>query len=47
MNFNAYLNEKLKDPEIKNEYDKLSPEYEIISSLIRARKELGISQAEQ
>ncbi|MGL5964033.1 MAG: helix-turn-helix domain-containing protein [Fusobacteriaceae bacterium] len=46
MNFNAYLNEKLKDPEIKNEYDKLSPEYEIISSLIRARKDLGISQAD-
>lgn len=29
MNFNDYLNEKLKDPELKNEYNKLSPKYEI------------------
>ncbi|MGL5724686.1 helix-turn-helix domain-containing protein [Cetobacterium sp.] len=46
MNFNAYLSEKLRDPEIKQEYDKLSPEYEIISTLIQTRKKLGISQAE-
>lgn len=46
MNFNTYLSEKLKDPEIKQEYDKLSPEYEIISALIETRKKLGISQAE-
>lgn len=46
MNFNTYLNEKLKDPEIKYEYEKISPEYEIISTLIKARKNLGISQSE-
>ncbi|MGL5054435.1 MAG: helix-turn-helix domain-containing protein [Fusobacteriaceae bacterium] len=46
MNFKTYLSEKLRNPETKEEYEKLSPEYAIISSLIRARKELGISQAE-
>ncbi|MGL6098992.1 MAG: helix-turn-helix domain-containing protein, partial [Fusobacteriaceae bacterium] len=46
MNFNSYLTEKLKDSEVKQEYDKLSPEYEIISCLIKTRKKLGISQAE-
>lgn len=46
MDFNAYLNEKLKDPEIRQEYEKLAPEYEIISSVIEARKNLGLSQLE-
>lgn len=40
MNFNNYLSEKLRDPEIKQEYDKVSPEYEIISTLIKTRKKL-------
>lgn len=46
MNFNSYLIEKLKDSEVKQEYDKLSPEYEIISCFTKTRKKLGISQAE-
>ena len=46
MKFNDYLNEQLKNPEIKKEYDKLAPEYEIISAIITARKEMGISQSE-
>ena len=46
MKFNDYLNEQLKDPEIKKEYDRLAPEYEIISAMIVARKEMGISQSE-
>ncbi len=46
MKFNDYLNEQLKDPEIKKEYDRLAPEYEIISAMITARKEMGISQSE-
>ncbi|MGL5357343.1 MAG: helix-turn-helix domain-containing protein [Cetobacterium sp.] len=36
----------MKDSEVKQEYDKLSPEYEIISCLTKTRKKLGISQAE-
>ena len=46
MKFNDYLNEKLKDPEIKKEYDMLAPEYEIITAIIKARKELGMTQLE-
>jgi hypothetical protein len=43
MKFDNYLTEKLKDIEIKEEYDKLRPEYEIITAMIKARKEKGIS----
>jgi len=46
MKFNDYLDEQLKNPEIKKEYDRLAPEYEIISAIITARKEMGISQSE-
>jgi len=46
MKFDDYLDEQLKDPEIKKEYDRLAPEYEIISAMITARKEMGISQSE-
>lgn len=46
MKFNDYLDEQFKNPEIKKEYDRLAPEYEIISAMITARKEMGISQSE-
>lgn len=31
-NFNSYLSEQLKDPEVREEYDKLSTEYEVFST---------------
>lgn len=34
----------MKDPEIKAEYDRLGPEYEIIEAIIRKRLERGMSQ---
>ena len=34
----------LKDPEIKAEYDRLGPRYEIIEAIIRKRLEKGMSQ---
>lgn len=37
MKFNDFLNEQLKNNELKKEYDKLIPEYEIISAIIKAR----------
>ena len=43
--FNDFLNEQLKDPEIKEEYDALEPEFAIIQALIDARKQRGITQA--
>ncbi len=39
-------NELMKDDEFKKEYDALRPERDITMSLIRARKEAGLTQAE-
>lgn len=46
MKFNDFLNEQLKNDELKKEYDKLTPEYEIISAIIKARNEKGLTQLE-
>ncbi len=45
-NFNDFLNEQLKNPEIKKEYDALEPEFAIIQAMIDARKETGLTQKE-
>lgn len=45
-NFNDYLNEQLKNPAIKAEYDALEPEFAIIQAMIDARKMKGITQKE-
>ena len=34
MNFKEYKAKRLQDPEFKQEYDDLAPEYEIVRSLI-------------
>lgn len=44
--FKDYLNEQLKNPEFKKEYDDLESEFSIIQAIIDARKEAGISQKE-
>ena len=44
--FDAYLSEKLKDPEFKAEYEALDPEFAIIGALIEARKNTGLTQKE-
>lgn len=39
------LKEKyLKDPDVRREYDKLKPRYELIESIIKKRIEKGLSQ---
>ena len=43
-NFNDFLQEQLKDPEVKAEYDALEPEFSIIQAVIDARKESGLTQ---
>ena len=43
-NFNDFLNEQLKDPEFKKEYDALEPEFSIIQAIIDARKNSGMTQ---
>ena len=44
--YDAYVAEKLKDPEFKAEYDALEPEFAIIQAMIDARKECGLTQKE-
>jgi transcriptional regulator with XRE-family HTH domain len=36
----------LADPEVQAEYDRLAPEFEIASALLRARSKAGLSQQE-
>ena len=42
--FNDFLNEQLKDPEVKKEYDALAPEFAIIQAMIDARQASGLTQ---
>ena len=44
MTLTEALNEQLKDETFKKEYEALEPEYEIISSLIDARKTNNVTQ---
>ncbi len=44
MTFREGLEEQLKDPEFKAEYEALEPEYQLISAMIRAREEQHLSQ---
>ena len=45
-NFNDFLKDQLKDPEIKAEYDALEPEFAVMQAMIDARKLKGITQKE-
>ena len=42
--FREFLDEQLKDPEFKAEWDALEPEFAIIQAMIDARKNLGITK---
>lgn len=44
--FDEYLNEQLKNPEFKKEWDVLEPEFTIIQAIIDARKNSGLTQKE-
>jgi transcriptional regulator with XRE-family HTH domain len=44
--FKDYLNQKLKNPGFKVEYDALEPECAIIQAMIDARKDANFSQKE-
>lgn len=46
MKFDDYLDEKMKDPEFKKEYDALEPEFTLIKAILDARREKGITQKE-
>ncbi len=44
--FDSYLQEKMKNPDFKAEYDALEPEFSIMQAMIDARKESGLTQRE-
>ena len=39
-----FLNEQLKDPEIRAEWDAMEPEFVIVQAIINARKNTGLTQ---
>lgn len=43
-NFNDYLEQQLKDPAVKAEYDALEPEFAVMRAIIDARIESGLTQ---
>jgi len=43
-NFRETLNEQMKNPEFKIEYDALSAEYQLINAILDARKAANITQ---
>ncbi len=42
--FNEFLEDKMKDPAFKAEYEALEPEFTIIQAIIDARKNSGLTQ---
>ena len=43
-NFRTTLNEQLKNPEFKKEWDALEPEYQIIKAMLDTRGEKAMTQ---
>ncbi|QXE19622.1 helix-turn-helix domain-containing protein [Clostridium sp. 001] len=46
VDFSVIKEELMKDSEFKEEYNKLKPRYELISEVIKARRELNLTQEE-
>lgn len=46
MKFNDYLQEQLKDPEFKKEWDDIQPETDVIRAMIDARIANNLTQKE-
>ena len=44
--FEDYLEEQIKDPDFKREWDALEPEFSIVQALINARISAGLTQSE-
>ena len=43
-NFNDFLNEQMKNPAFKTEWEALDPEFSVIEAILKARKESGLTQ---
>jgi ribosome-binding protein aMBF1 (putative translation factor) len=46
IDFEAYLKEQLKDPELKKYYDEVGKQLEIAYQILQLRKKQGISQSQ-
>ncbi|MCX5991974.1 MAG: helix-turn-helix transcriptional regulator [Chloroflexi bacterium] len=46
MNWKEHKKQLMKDPEFRNEYEALEPEYKLASDLIRLRLSKGLTQEE-
>lgn len=46
LDFEVFLKESLKDPKLKEAYDKLEPEFAAIQAIIDARVKRGMTQKE-
>lgn len=46
LTFEQHKKELLRDPDVRREYDRLGPEYELIESMIKKRIEKKMSQAD-
>ncbi len=46
LNFETFKKEALSNPEVKEEYERLKPYYELKKELIKARLEAGLTQEE-
>lgn len=46
VDFSIIKEELMKDNEFKDEYEKLKPRYELVSEVIKARRELNLTQEE-
>lgn len=44
--YETYRNEALKNPEIRTEYDRLKPEFDLLKILVQARHNAGMTQRE-
>lgn len=45
LDFDVFFEESLKDPKLKAEYDKLEPEFAVLSAILDARMKKGLTQA--
>lgn len=43
-NFDNFLNEQLKDSELKAEYEALEPEFTVMQTIMEARAKTGLTQ---
>ncbi|MBP3524319.1 MAG: helix-turn-helix transcriptional regulator [Clostridia bacterium] len=44
LDLDTYLQEQLKDPEFRSEYEALEPEFAIMRAMVNARKNTGMTQ---